>query len=142
MKFNTNPNCVELIKQGKCKADCCGVVPIYESYWKLLKKYAQTNDYKIFKFKCCGQTFIKALTKDFKCVFLRQDFSCAIYHSHLRSEICKIYGHNDHEPLLACPHINEDKKDFISDYADKKLKQLAKMADPAAVELLGRERSN
>lgn len=76
MKFNTNPNCVELIKQGKCKADCCGVVPIMENYWKILKKFAVRKDYKIFKFKYCGDKFVKALTNDFKCVFLKDDFSC------------------------------------------------------------------
>lgn len=139
MKFNINPNCVEMIKQGKCKADCCGVVPIYESYWKLLKKHAQTQDYTIFKFKHQGIKYIKALTKDFKCVFLNSDNLCAIYKSHLRSEICKIYGHDPNEPLLACPHINEDKKDYIADYANNKVKQLAKMADPAALELINRK---
>lgn len=138
MKFNINPNCVELIKQGKCKADCCGVVPIYEPYWKRLKKYALTKDYEIFKFKYQGETFVKALTKEFKCVFLSPDYKCAIHNSPLRSEVCKKYGLDDNEPLLACPHINEDKKDFISDYADNKIKELAKMADPAALELLSR----
>lgn len=140
MNFNTNPNCIELIKQGKCKADCCGVVPILEQYWRILKKYAQTNDYKIFKFKHNGNTYIKALTKDFKCVFLNSECLCSIHNSHLRSEICKIYGYDNKEPLLACPHINEDKKDYIAQYADEKLIQLAKMADPAAVELLKRKR--
>ena len=139
MKFNTHPNCVELIKQGKCKADCCGVVPIMENYWKILKKFAVRKDYKIFKFKYCGDKFVKALTSDFKCVFLKDDFSCAIHNSNLRSDVCKKYGLDENEPLLACPHINEDKKDFISDYADNKLKQLAKMADPAAVEYLSRK---
>jgi len=138
MQFNTNPNCTELIRQGKCKADCCGCVPLSEGYWKRLKKYAQTQDYKIFKFKHNGEKFIKAITKDFKCVFVKADFTCAIHHSHLRSDVCKKYGHDETEPLLACPHINEDKKDFIAEYADKAIKNLAKKADPVALEYLNR----
>lgn len=138
-KFNTNPNCVELIKTGKCKADCCGVVPILENYWKVLKRHAQTNEYKIFKFKYNRDTFIKALTKDFKCVFLNSENLCAIHNHHLRSQICKIFGTVENQPLLACPHINEDKKDLISNYADNVIKKLANMGEPASVELLNRQ---
>lgn len=139
MKFNTNPNCQELIKSGKCKADCCGCVPLNEGYWKILKKYAQTNEYIIFRFKHNGEKFIKAITKDFMCVFVKPDFSCAIHHSHLRCEVCKIYGTDKNEPLLACPHINEDKQDFISQYSDNKIKELMRMSDPAAIEFLNRK---
>lgn len=142
MFFNTNPNCAEIIKQGKCKADCCGCVPMYERYWERLKKYAQTSDYKLLKFKRNGTKFINAVTKNFKCVFLKTDYSCAIYHSHLRSDICKKYGTNETESLLACPHINEDKAGFIFQYTDKTLKQLAKIPDPAAIELLNKKRRN
>lgn len=139
MKFNTCPNCTELIKQGKCQADCCGCVPINEGYWKRLKKYVQTQDYQLFKFKHNGERFIKAVTKDFKCVFVKADFSCAIHNSHLRSEVCKKFGLDENEPLLACPHINEDKKEYISNYADNTMKKLARMADPAALEYLNRK---
>lgn len=136
MKFNTCPNCQELIKQGKCKADCCGCVPIYANYWKLLKKYIQTNDYTLFKFTRCGQKYVNAITKDFKCVFIKDDFSCAIHHSHLRSDICQKYGLDENEPLLACPHINEDKIDLISNYTDKTMNKLRGLAGPCAVEHL------
>ena len=140
--FNINPNCLELIKSGKCKADCCGVVPILEQYWKRLKKYAQTNDYTIFKFKYKGDTFIKALTKNFKCVFLNSDNLCSIHDHHLRSEVCKIFGFNEKEPLLACPHINENKKDYISNYADDFIKKLANTGEPASIEYLNRKVTN
>ena len=138
MKFNTNPNCVELIKSGKCNADCCGVVPILENYWKVLKKYAQTNDYKIFKFKYNRDTYIKAITKNFKCVFLNSENLCVIHNHHLRSWVCKIFGTDEKQPLLACPHINEDKKDYISNCADTVIQKLANMGEPASVELLNR----
>lgn len=114
-------------------------MPIYESYWKKLKKYAQTEDYKLFKFKHNGDKFVKAITKDYKCVFIKEDFSCAIHNSHLRSWVCKKFGLDESEPLLACPHINEDKKDFLANYTDKKIKELARMADPAAIEYLERK---
>ncbi len=139
MVFNTNPDCLKLIKEGKCKADCCGCIPLNERYWRILKKHVQTDDYKIFKFKSFGENMVKAVTKDFKCVFVKPDYTCAIHNSHLRSEVCKKFGQDATEPLLACPNINEDKKDFLAEYSDKKIKALALKADPAALEYLKRK---
>lgn len=135
MNFNINPNCKELIEKGICKADCCGCVPMYAQYWQRLKKYVQNSDYELFKFRYKGEDFIKAVTKDFKCVFVKDDFSCAIHHTKLRPEVCCLYGTDEKEPLLACPHINQENISFIVQSTDKIMNKLVAKNDKAAVEL-------
>lgn len=139
MKLNINPNCKELIEKGICKADCCGCVPIYAGYWQRLKKYTQTNDYKLFKFRYKGENFVKAVTKDFRCVFAKKDYSCAIHHTDLRPDVCKMYGTDEKELLLACPHINEDKKEQIINAGNDILNKLVSKNDKCAKELAYRQ---
>ena len=70
--------------------------------------------------------------------FLNSEYLCTIHNHHLRCEICKKFGFDEKEPLLACPHINEDKKDFISNYANFIVQKLANMGEPASIEYLSR----
>lgn len=129
MTFNTNPNCTELIKSGKCKADCCGCVPIPERYWQRLKKLVRDKEYKQMPFTTPnGQKWVAAVSKDLKCVFLDSECKCLIYKSPMKPPICNQYGLNSTETLLACPHINEDKKQLISDCADKKMDALRRIS--------------
>ena len=139
MEFNINPNCTEFIKSGVCNADCCGCVPMLEGYFKVLKKFIPSDKkYEKTTFKIDGQKWVKALSPDFKCAFLDKNNFCTIHNSHLRPDVCKKYGSSKIEPLLACPHINEDKKQYISDVADKTLARLVDINDPIALEMLSR----
>lgn len=126
--YNTNPNCQDLIKSGTCKADCCGPVPLLANYWRILKQYAQTKEYEITKVKDRFGDVVVAITKSGNCVFLKQDYSCAIYKSHLRPEICSMFGNNSNEPLLACKHINPDKVSLIDNAANDLLDDYKKIA--------------
>ena len=138
MEFEINPNCKDLIQKGICKADCCGCVPIYAGYWERLKKYAQTKNYKLFKFTHKGEKFIKPITEDFKCIFVKNDYSCAIHHTKLRPDVCIKFGTDKKEPLLSCPHINKDKQKYILEAEKNIINKLAGKGDKCAKELINR----
>lgn len=126
--FNINPNCRELIKKGVCKADCCGVVPMEYRKFLQVKSKAYIKDFELRKFKTMKIEYCVAIPEDFKCVFLnRETFECEIYNSPRKSEICRKFGTSKTDPLLACVHINEDKKDIIEKVADNVLNDIKKM---------------
>ena len=141
--FNTlkENQCNEFCQSGKCKADCCGCVNILEAHFKLLKKFIPDNkEYFPVKLKENGFTYIKPMTKNFKCVFLTDSNSCAIYGSHLRPSYCKRFGEDAKEPLYACIHINEEMKSEIEEFSKIYLQQQADLNNPIAKKLLSQEK--
>lgn len=107
MKFNTDPNCTELIESGKCNADCCRPVPLPERYWQQLKKLVRCKSFKPVKFNFKSQKMILAVTEDKRCVFLDEGKKCIIFKSPMRPPYCSQFGCNATEKELSCPHINE-----------------------------------
>ena len=133
--FNVNPNCNELICNGTCKADCCGIVPMLQSSWWVVKdKVNKERKYQLQKFSQKGQTFVIPITEDFKCVFLNSENKCNIYNSPRRPNLCMLFGKVNNEPLLACPHINKDKMDLIVNKADKTMQELKAMSKKGDLE--------
>jgi hypothetical protein len=131
--FCINPDCKKLIAEGKCNADCCGNASMLLQYFKVLKKHISPDkEYKTHTFKSGSDVYVKAITPDFKCVFLDENLSCKIHSSHFRPEICKNFGCNATEPLLACTHINEDKKEIIQEFIKTYLQALSANGNPLA----------
>lgn len=88
----------------KCKAQCCGVVPIPKEIYdrnkdKIQRKANETLD--------AGDCLIP-ITADAYCVFLDGDFNCAIYED--RPDVCRKFGDESH-PMLFCPYINKEGKE-------------------------------
>lgn len=129
-KFNTCPDCRKLIAEGKCKADCCGIVPFEDRIFQQIKKNAYEKDYEQKVIKNKGQKFVIPISKDFKCIFLnREDCSCVIYNSPRKPDLCRQFGMSETEVLLACMHINPDKKNLIEGEANETLEQIQKVYD-------------
>ena len=88
----------------KCKAACCGIVPIpkhiYEANWK--EKITEPDE--ILETE---DAYIP-ITKTGKCVFLKKDLSCNIYEN--RPDICKKFGDESH-PMLCCPVADKNGKE-------------------------------
>jgi Fe-S-cluster containining protein len=98
----------------KCKADCCGVVPIPEKTWKdnqhlLQQKIEHLTELPVKRTALPGveirELAFLPITKNFKCPFLKKDLSCAIYDD--RPEVCQKFGDETHS-LLACPMQDKD----------------------------------
>lgn len=85
----------------KCKAACCGVVPIPN---EVLHEYANMIQRKITLQIAVDENNTIAADKNFRCVFLTPEHRCAIYDR--RPQICRIFGAGDH-PLLQCRYIKK-----------------------------------
>ena len=88
----------------KCKAQCCGVVPIPK------ETYAANQDKIVRKphdFVDADENVIP-LTTDAYCVFLNQDLSCNIYDD--RPDVCRKFGDESH-PMLFCPVLDKNGKE-------------------------------
>lgn len=119
-KFNTCPDCKKFIAEGKCKADCCGIVPFEKHLFQQIKHKAYEKEFEQNEFKAKGQTFILPVAKDGICIFLnKKDYSCVIYNSPRKPDLCRQFGMSETEPLLACRHINPDLADRIDAEANR-----------------------
>ena len=89
---------------SKCKAECCGVVPIpneiYENHKDKIVR--QPND--LFRTEDC----VVPITDGAYCIFLNTDLSCNIYED--RPEVCRKYGDESH-PMLFCPVLDQNGKE-------------------------------
>ena len=123
--YNTNPDCKKLIAEGKCKADCCGIVPMeYHAFFQIKSK-AYIKDFEVKKFKMKGVQFCTPIAKDFMCVFLnRETYSCEIYNSPRKPNLCRQFGMSSTETLLACRHINPELAHKIDEEANKTIEEL------------------
>lgn len=94
------PDCAKIIASGVCRADCCGPVPIPKSQMVGLR-FAAVRP--IEREIDLGADVIP-MGKDLHCVFLKKDWTCAIY-SH-RPEVCRKFGApGETHPCLQCPHV-------------------------------------
>lgn len=85
----------------KCKAICCGVVPILND---LLHECANLIQREITLQIAVDENNTIAADRNAVCVFLTQEHRCAIYDR--RPQICRIFGTGDH-PLLQCRYIKK-----------------------------------
>jgi Fe-S-cluster containining protein len=83
-----------------CKGDCCGCIPLDKTLVKVFEKRQQRKVTQIVEWP--NGTEIMPITEDGMCVFLKPDYTCAIYDH--RPEVCKLYGVTKHEDLQ-CPHL-------------------------------------
>lgn len=95
-------NCFDCKKMhSKCKAQCCGVVPIP-------KEIYNNNKDKIVRpphdFVDAGEDVIP-LTSDAYCPFLNQDLTCNIYEA--RPDVCRKFGDESH-PMLFCSYLDKN----------------------------------
>lgn len=87
----------------KCKAQCCGVVPIPK------ETYAN-NQHKIVRQPhdlVDAGTDVIPLTADAYCPFLTEGLDCNIYDD--RPDVCRKFGDESH-PMLFCPHLDKTGK--------------------------------
>ena len=72
----------------RCKAECCGIVPIPKDLAKKHEEKAQVKAMEIMPF---GNNDIVSLTEDAFCIFLDRDTKkCVIYEE--RPDVCRRYG--------------------------------------------------
>jgi len=92
---------------GKCKADCCGPVPIEKEFYQKHFYLKQRDIIGEREFNADGQDFIIPETKDLTCIFLNKDYKCMIYND--RPFVCKKFGDGTHK-CMTCPYIKPNGK--------------------------------
>jgi len=96
-------DCLTLIEERMCRADCCGIIPFSLSFWIQHRKFSQV-DVRGLMNVYNGVGIVK--TQDGYCAFLiRATRRCAIYLH--RPALCRDMGEG-RDPLLECPHFNSD----------------------------------
>ncbi len=88
----------------KCKARCCGIVPIPKELYEQHKDKMNRIPLRIIE----HENNVIPITSDAYCPFLNDDLSCNIYED--RPEICRKFGDETH-PMLCCPYLNKDGKE-------------------------------
>jgi len=88
----------------KCKAQCCGIVPIPKEIYNSNKDKIVRHPHEVLD---QGDTVIP-LTQDAYCVFLTSGLDCNIYEN--RPEVCRKFGDESH-PMLFCPHLDKNGKE-------------------------------
>jgi hypothetical protein len=102
----------------KCKAECCGIVPIpketFEKHKDKIKDISlaiiDLDDHVVFE------------TNNHYCPFLSDDLQCKIYED--RPPICRKFGDESH-PLMCCPVLDKNGKERT----DKERKKVTKSAE-------------
>lgn len=94
----------------KCKAECCGVVPIPAKIWqrnqhKIVRHPVEKHKVMAGEHNKVAKLCILPLTENGYCPFLNEDLSCNIYDD--RPEICKKFGDESHL-MLTCPMQRAD----------------------------------
>jgi Fe-S-cluster containining protein len=84
----------------KCKAQCCGIVPIPKSIYEECKDKIVRTPLKLLE----GEETVLPITEDALCVFLNEDLTCNIYDK--RPIVCEIFGDESH-PMLTCPVLDK-----------------------------------
>lgn len=85
---------------GRCKAGCCGPVPIKRTLWQKKQHAIQRPIKELMIGTSKEGKIVIPLTKDHYCAFLKEDLSCAIYED--RPDICRKFGDESHK-LSCCP---------------------------------------
>mgnify|MGYP001618994626 CR=1 FL=1 len=94
----------------KCKARCCGIVPIPVTTWQKNQHHIQKQVQKVHKVRATDQDgkphlAMLPITEDGLCPFLKEDLKCAIYAD--RPKVCKQFGDESHW-ALRCPMQHKD----------------------------------
>lgn len=85
----------------KCKAQCCGVVPMPKELYEKHKDKINRVPNEILN----HEGNVIPITADAYCPFLSDDLQCNIYDD--RPEICRKFGDETH-PMLFCPHLDKN----------------------------------
>lgn len=110
-----NPERKVSLPCNTCNGDCCGPIPLSNSFIKKMwKKYKLNNVIGSIKKVNVMLTKIPDMhlyyyKNNNKCVF-KTDKGCSIYHD--RPSICKVYGDTY---LVRCPYENMDKQPTDND---------------------------
>lgn len=85
----------------KCKADCCGPVPIPNDVYErnMFHRIGEVDEL----FQGPGWVIPFPKGEDLKCVFLRPDFQCNIYED--RPDVCRQFGFVEE---LQCPYQTKE----------------------------------
>jgi Fe-S-cluster containining protein len=86
---------------NKCKAQCCGVVPIPSKVWEANQDKINRKPQQVM----FEMDAIIPVTKDGICPFLSDEHRCNIYDD--RPEICQKFSDESH-PMMCCTFINKD----------------------------------
>jgi Fe-S-cluster containining protein len=94
----------------KCKAECCGIVPIPASIWQknqhnIQRPIKEKHKVKAGKDGESAKLCVLPITDDGYCPFLTKDYKCAIYAQ--RPDICRKFGDESHI-MLTCPMQKAD----------------------------------
>ena len=87
-------NCERVLDQ--CKAECCGSCPFPLALWERNQKNIQRPPVKAL---LDDQGYVHAVAAECRCVFLREDFRCAIYYD--RPSVCHRFG-DESDLMLTC----------------------------------------
>lgn len=88
----------------KCKAGCCGIVPIPKEIYDRNKDKINRVPANVIDM----QTDYLPLTLDAYCPFLSDDLQCNIYDD--RPPLCRKFGDESH-PMLFCPYLDKEGKE-------------------------------
>jgi len=94
----------------KCKAACCGVVPIEKALFEKHKDKIKI-DYEIHEFEGVNpvtkknEKLVMLLTENASCPFLDKDLKCTIHDD--KPYVCSHFGSEEHEHLT-CPWQDKD----------------------------------
>jgi hypothetical protein len=88
----------------KCKADCCGIVPIPKSIYFSNREKIVNIPHEVID----ADDAVIPLTQNATCVFLNGDLSCNIYED--RPDVCRKFGDESH-PMLFCPMLDKNGKE-------------------------------
>ncbi len=88
---------------SKCKAQCCGVVPIPKDVYEKNQDKIVRKPHLLID---AGVNVIP-ITKDAYCPFLTEKLDCNIYDD--RPTICRKFGDETH-PMLCCPCLDKNGK--------------------------------
>lgn len=101
----------------KCHGDCCRFVPIPKSLWEDQKKNVVRKVMFVYQH---DENNIMPVTKDLRCPFLKEDYSCNIYN--VRPWICRLYGKGGHD-CLSCPYLKPNGNKRNSKDRDRLIQQ-------------------
>ena len=118
-------SCFDCKKQHhKCKAQCCGIVPIPKKTYDSNKHKIVNEPLSILDAEDC---YIP-ITDNQYCPYLNKDLSCNIYDD--RPDVCRKFGDESH-PMLFCPVLNKNGQErcrqnrrFVERQTDKYMSKL------------------
>lgn len=95
---------------NKCKAGCCGPVPMPKKLFKANRGKMQRKIHIVKEVYAQVGSSLEAmvipLAVDGNCPFLNKAFKCAIYK--VRPEVCRMFGDEKEDHRLACPYIDSE----------------------------------